>query len=118
MKSLIRLILGVVCLVVSVTFIFNIISSKIDSIEVPKSENELTASPQILSSQTDNKVNAYIVKTYNNNIAVFEEGREEPYRIFDTDTRILPKTDQERLDKGIRVTNYSDLKRLLEDYTS
>lgn len=118
MNLLVRLILTVVCLAVSVTFIFNIMSSKIDSIEVPKSEKELTSNQQILSSQTDNKVKAYIIRNYNNNIAVFEEGREEPYRIFDTDTRILPKVDQERLDKGIRVTNYSDLKRLLEDYTS
>lgn len=118
MKSLIRLILGVVCLAISVTFIFNIMSSKIDSMEMPENEGELTSNAQILSSQADNKINAFIIRSYNNNIAVFEEGREEPYRIFDTDIRILPKVDQERLDKGIKVANYADLKKLLEDYTS
>lgn len=121
MKSIVRIVLGIICLLVAVIFTFRIML--VDN-TVNEDYNAIIDTEDVSSiidgknSQADKKINAYIVRAYNNNLAVFEEGEVEPYRIYDTDIRILPESDREKLEKGIRVESETDLRRLLEDYTS
>lgn len=120
-KSIVRIVLGIICLLVAVIFTFRIML--VDN-TVNEDYNAIIDTEDVSSiidgknSQADKKINAYIVRAYNNNLAVFEEGEVEPYRIYDTDIRILPESDREKLEKGIRVESETDLRRLLEDYTS
>lgn len=60
----------------------------------------------------------YIVKKYNNGIAVFQEGTEKPFRYTEIDLRALPEADQHQLEEGIHVTGKAALNRLLQDYCS
>lgn len=120
-QSIVRIVLGIICLLVAVIFTFRIML--VDN-TVNEDYNAIIDTEDVSSiidgknSQADKKINAYIVRAYNNNLAVFEEGEVEPYRIYDTDIRILPESDREKLEKGIRVESETDLRRLLEDYTS
>ena len=61
---------------------------------------------------------SYVVKDFNGNIAVFENGKNSPFKITDVPINSLPYADREILRKGIAVTSKSELNRILEDYCS
>ena len=121
MKSIVRIVLGIICLLVAVIFIFKLMlvddAGYEDYNDFVETEN-VSSDINEKKSQADRRINTYIVRAYNNNLAVFEEGEVEPYRIYDTDIRILPESDREKLEKGIKVESETDLRRLIEDYTS
>lgn len=60
----------------------------------------------------------YYLRDYNGKIAIFPVGSEVPEMVFDVFTRILPQSDQERLQEGVYVADYEELTRLVEDYIS
>lgn len=60
----------------------------------------------------------YIVKDYGGNIAVFEEGKDKPFRITDVPVDELPDADKELLEKGLTANNQEELNLILEDYCS
>lgn len=64
--------------------------------------------------QNDN----YVLGVYQEKIAVFTQGDSVPIEIFDVYVSTLPKADQKTLRKGIAVKGKSELKRIVEDYTS
>lgn len=51
-------------------------------------------------------------------IALWKDGCSEPVEIFPFRAQMLPKADQEALEKGIRIENAEQLARLVEDYLS
>lgn len=115
MNSVLKITLGIMCLLVVVAFVFNVMVENTNLVDQQKPD-EIIETTQPSNSQINSATKAYIVRAYNNNVAVFEEGSSEPYEVFDTDIRILPTIDQTRLEKGIRVTSEADLKHLLQDY--
>lgn len=70
---------------------------------------------------SDNFVNyqqIYIVKEYNGKIAVFEKGRDEPYRTTNMSVNFLPDYDRELLINGIELKTQKEVDAVLEDYIS
>ena len=61
---------------------------------------------------------SYVVKEFKGNIAVFEKGNENPFKIIETPVSNLPKVDQELLSKGIEVKDENELYCLIEDFCS
>lgn len=64
---------------------------------------------------SDSNIN-YVVKNYRGNVAVFENGKDDPLRITDISLNELPLDDIELLNKGIFVKNAQELNIILEDY--
>ena len=59
----------------------------------------------------------YVLRDYNGRIAVFACGEDEPLEVFDIFTSSLPKSEAERVYKGITVEGGEALQRLIEDFT-
>lgn len=60
----------------------------------------------------------YIIGVYDDKIAVFAQGDEVPIETYDVYVTTLPESDQKTLRKGIPVKGKTELRRLIEDYTS
>ncbi len=60
----------------------------------------------------------YVVKESEGRVAVFIQGEEQPLMITETYLNTLPKTDAEKLKKGVFATDKKQLRKLLEDYCS
>ena len=60
----------------------------------------------------------YIVKDYGGNIAIFEKGKDTPFRITDVSINELPQADKELLQQGITANDQEELNIILEDYCS
>ena len=69
---------------------------------------------QTQTEQTD----SYIIGVYDEKIAVFTQGDTVPIETYDVYVTTLPESDQRSLRKGISVQGKTELKRLIEDYTS
>ncbi len=59
-----------------------------------------------------------IIGEWQGRVAVFSAGEETPEQVYDTAVSSLPKSEQERLKKGVEATDASTLKLLLENYLS
>lgn len=60
----------------------------------------------------------YVIRDSGGKIAVFRTGESTPFMTTETYTKTLPRTDSNRLQKGIPVTDKAELQRLLEDLCS
>ena len=69
------------------------------------------ASPQIQKPK-------YLLSHYEGKLAVYIIGKKDPELVFDRFLHYLPDVDRMRIEKGIEVSDYSELLRLIEDYTS
>ena len=69
-------------------------------------------------TQPQAKKPRYLLGEHEGKLAVFIIGKKEPELIFDRYLHYLPDVDREKLEKGIEVAEYSELMRLIEDYTS
>ncbi len=99
-----------------------------------KNENESTQSRENVASHvvpkdyfdtakeeknTQNKeTEDFIIKEYNGSVAVFENGKNLPFKTTETMVADLPTADRELLKKGINVGSPEELSRILEDYCS
>ena len=75
------------------------------------SVSEISESPYEITED-----NGWTIGENEGRVAVFRGG--ELYMRTDTELASLPKADRTRLENGIEVDSYSELKRLLEDYCS
>lgn len=60
----------------------------------------------------------YIVREYDNMIAVFEEGSDVPSRLLNINVSTLRKEDRLRFRQGIAVDSLDELAQLEEDFCS
>ncbi|MDD5954543.1 MAG: hypothetical protein PUD38_05000 [Firmicutes bacterium] len=51
-------------------------------------------------------------------IALWKDGNAQPLRVFPYRAELLPVADRQALERGIPLTDESELMRLLEDYLS
>ena len=65
-----------------------------------------------------NEETEFVVASYNEKIAVFENGSIEPIEIFDVYVNSLPPEDIKAVNSGIHAYGSEELNRLIEDYTS
>lgn len=74
--------------------------------------------PSNYSSNVPEEKVVYIVKEYNGKVAVFEKGKEKPFKITEVNTSDLPQADREILKSGIETDSQKKLTTILEDYCS
>lgn len=60
----------------------------------------------------------FILGSRNGYIALWKDSEPEPIRIFPYCVHSLPEADRQALERGIRITDETALKNLLEDYLS
>lgn len=60
----------------------------------------------------------YLLSHYEGKLAVYIIGKDKPELVFDRFLHYLPDVDRMKLENGIEVCDYSELLRLIEDYTS
>ncbi|MGL5972177.1 MAG: hypothetical protein ACRCZK_00365 [Oscillospiraceae bacterium] len=58
----------------------------------------------------------YIIKDFNNQIAVFIDNQNEPYHIYDIYLNNLPPMDITRIKSGIYAESLDDVNIIIEDY--
>lgn len=68
------------------------------------------------SAQGGSSAAPYILKDHEGRLAVFAAGADEPLRVYDVYTHLLPEPDVTALQKGIPVESEERLDRLLEDF--
>ena len=61
---------------------------------------------------------AFLLGSYEGFVALWKEPEPEPVKIFPYSVASLPREDQVRLEKGIRIESAEELMELLEDYLS
>lgn len=61
---------------------------------------------------------AFLLGTHEGFVALWEEGRPDPVKVFPYTVRSLPYADQAMLEKGIPIASREQLNYLLEDYLS
>lgn len=72
----------------------------------------------ITASEQQSLKPRYLLGAYQGKLAVYIIGKKEPELVFDRFLHYLPDVDREKLEEGIEVAEYSELMRLIEDYTS
>ena len=124
MQNASKVIVGVVCGLVALTFVCVLALSPQNSVQAPVNSAPTAssgkASSQIPSSvpEANAKVTRYIIKSEGNSLCVSCEGQDAPIKTVELDVSALPPVDQELLEKGIRVSSKEDLNQLLEDLCS
>lgn len=86
--------------------------------EVKKIAEKPSVSAADNKKETQVVTSGYIVKNHKGNIAIFEQGKEVPFRTTDIVVKELPPADRALLEKGIDASNQEELNSILEDYCS
>ena len=60
----------------------------------------------------------FLLGNHKGYLALWKDGRAEPFQIFPVKVDSLPEADREALEKGIRARSEIELAGLLEDYLS
>ena len=90
---------------------FNAAKEKTDPSQVMEPVSGISAEIQI-------KKPRYLLSHYQGKLAVYIIGKDEPELVFERYLHYLPDVDRMKLEQGIEVAEYSELLRLIEDYTS
>lgn len=69
-------------------------------------------------SASETRTVGYVIKESGGRVAVFVQGKNEPLMITETYLNSLPKSDAEKLKKGVEAPDKKRLEKLLEDYCS
>ena len=83
---------------------------------IPIISEDFSESTTETESQTETQKTEYLVKNYEGKIGIFTENG-TLVRIIDVYIKTLPKADQRLLEKGFSVTDESELRAILQDYT-
>ena len=60
----------------------------------------------------------FLLGIQNGNVALWEDGKEDPIRVFPYSASNLPAADRQALENGIHLDSKLQLIRLIEDYLS
>ena len=60
----------------------------------------------------------FLLGVHNGNVALWEDGKADPIRVFPYPADNLPTADRQALEKGIHLDSKLQLIRLIEDYLS
>lgn len=108
-----------------ILFICIIITSQTNSPEIKADpliteniNNETLTLTSKDKSSYDNDESYYILKEYNNYVAVFHSNEDMPLYVSKTLVKDLPEADKLMLENGIRAKDKKILTRLIEDYCS
>lgn len=59
----------------------------------------------------------YVLKTWENQIGIFEKGSSTPMKVLEVSVNTLPYLEQTALENGIYVKDEEELRRMTEDFT-
>ena len=60
----------------------------------------------------------FLLGIYEGKVALWRDNETKPMKVFPYLASMLPKEDQKKLSKGIKIDNFRQLHKLLEDYLS
>ena len=60
----------------------------------------------------------FVLGTFKGYVALWKDGRDEPFQIFPCPVDSLTETDREALEQGVYARSEIELNQLLEDYLS
>lgn len=60
----------------------------------------------------------FLLGTYHGRLAVWKGDDPEPYRVYPCPVYLLPKREQDALQKGIRIDSMDDVSDFLENFLS
>ncbi len=60
----------------------------------------------------------FLLGVHNGRIALWEDGKQEPVKVFPYSASMLPRKDRQALEKGIRFESKQQLLERIEDYLS
>lgn len=66
----------------------------------------------------ESEEDVYVLKNNDGMLCVYMQGEDKPVLNTDTNVSVLPKEDQQKLEKGIEVKGERALHQALEDYCS
>ena len=61
---------------------------------------------------------AFLLGSHKGYLALWKDGRPEPFQIYPVKVETLPEADQKALETGVRARSELELASLLEDYLS
>lgn len=106
MKKIIWISAVIVVICIIITFL--IIPAMAKSTSNNQQNNQITTATEPM----------YIITSENDRIVVYDKFTSKPKKVTETVVSVLPKEDQENLEKGIEVTGDKALQKALEDYCS
>ncbi len=109
MKQKTRKTLTVASVILLISLILFLIAMSIYSgLNSDRSDIESTVSEEAI----------YVVKSYEEKLAVFHPGNKEPLFVYDFYITSLPDVDAKRVNDGIVAYNKAELQQILEDFIS
>ena len=60
----------------------------------------------------------FLLGIYEGKVALWKDNKDMPLRVFPYQASMLPKEDQQMLERGIHVDSIGELYKLIEDYFS
>ena len=61
---------------------------------------------------------SFLLSVYKGKIALWKKGEAHPVKVFPYSASLLPKSDREKLEKGIEFESLEELTKFAEDYLS
>lgn len=105
-----KLIISTICIIGTLLSISFFVLPNLNRVSAEKEDYKSTEEVSI--------VYEYIIKNFNGNIAVFQNGKLTPFRVTDVSVSSLPLVDQQLLHEGIMIKDEDELTTMLEDYCS
>ena len=65
----------------------------------------------------ENVTYQYVLKSFENKIAVYEKGKGTPIKILEVPVDTLPYLEQSALENGVQIRNEEELRKTIEDFT-
>ena len=78
---------------------------------------EIMAGQSQAQAAGENVTYQYVLKSYENKIAVYEKGKDTPIKILEVPVDTLPYLEQSALENGVQIKNEEELRKTIEDFT-
>lgn len=80
--------------------------------------NAFASSQSAGGTAAEHTVNRYVIKSESGRLVVYKSGEDTPFMTTETFSNHLPKSDAEKLERGVEVEGEQSLRKTLEDYCS
>lgn len=84
--------------------------------EESETSSDIRLKQAVESNGENDEKDSYFITIYNGKIGVYKDGEATPFITADVDVYLLPEEDIAILRKGLRAEEFSEVKRILEDY--
>ena len=94
------------------------LSLLITSVFLAKNVQQIIQNDAEMQSTVITEKYSYRISVFKGKLAVYESNSKIPYKVYNTYIDSLPYSDQEILKRGIYLNSLSEVKKIIEEYTS